>query len=212
MPTRVKIPYAKAHNLIQEGDVLLFRNHGIISSLIKMAGAGEYSHVAVASRHNGYWEAVEFREWYGGRTVHLENYLKECKKSKNEVDVYRACPNISKLVYSTENESVDYIQSEFNGKAITNCMRTLTGLPYSYMRILLILKIKLFKLHILWDIDKITNEIPSKEIIYPVCSTVLAHCFATNGWPILRRKSDQYTEPSDFSISPRLNYLFTPQV
>lgn len=210
MPTRVEIPYSKAHNLIQEGDVLLFRNHGIISSLIKMAGAGEYSHVAVASRHNGYWEAVEFREWYGGRTVHLENYLKECKKSKNQVDVYRACPNISKLVYNKETDIVEYIRSDFDGKAITNCMRTLTGLPYSYMRILLILKIKLFKWHILWDIDKITNETPSKEIIYPVCSTVLAHCFAVNGWPILRRKSDQYTEPSDFSISPRLNYLFTP--
>lgn len=209
MPARVRIPYTKAYNLIQEGDVLLFRNHGIISSLIKMAGAGEYSHVAVVSRHNGYWEAVEFREWYGGRAINLVNYLKDCKKSKNEIDVYRVSPQISKLYYDEDSEIVSYIKTDFDGKAITNCMRELTGLPYSYKRILLLLKIKLFKWHILWDMEKITSEIPSKEIIYPVCSTVLAHCFSNNGWPILRRKSDQYTEPNDFAISPRLNYLFT---
>lgn len=212
MPTRVRIPYSKAHDLIQEGDVLLFRNHGIISSLIKMAGAGEYSHVAVASRHNGYWEAVEFREWYGGRTVNLENYLKECKKARSEIDVFRPSPQISKLEFDANLDIVNYIKSDFDGKVITNCMRSLTGLPYSYHRIFLLLKIKLFKWHILWDIDKITNETPSKQIIYPVCSTVIAHCFSVNGWPILRRKSDQYTEPSDFSISPRLNYLFTPTI
>ena len=209
MPNSIYLSYVEAKELIQEGDILLFRGTGLISSFIKMAGEGEYSHIAVASRHNGTWEAVEFREWYGGRTVNLENYIRECKKSKTEIDIYRPTNIFRSIKFDYKTREFLFIDKDFNGKIVTDCMRNLTGLPYSYRRIWLIFKIKLFRWHILWDIKKITNEIPTQEVIYPVCSTVLEHCFAIKGFPILKRKSDQFTEPSDFSRSPRLNYLFT---
>lgn len=209
MPSRVRLSYAEAFNLIQEGDILLFRGTSFISSLIKIAGEGEYSHVAIASRHNGYWEAVEFREWYGGRTLNLENYIVECAKSKTEIDVYRPNDTFTSIRFDSVTREFLTHKLKFDGKKITTCMRKLTGFPYSYKRIWLILKIKLFRWNIITNIEKITNEIPTKEIVYPVCSTVLAHCLAINDYLVLRRKSDQYIEPSDFSISPRLNYAFT---
>lgn len=207
--SRIYLSYKDAASLIQEGDILLFRGTGFISNLIKMAGEGEYSHVAIASRHNGHWEAVEFREWYGGRTISLENYIAECAKCKTEIDVYRPNDTFTSIRFDGVTREFITHKLKFNGKEITNCMRHLTGFPYSYKRIWLILKIKLFKWRILMDSEKITNEIPTKEIVYPVCSTVLAHCLAINNYLVLRRKSDQYIEPSDFSISPRLNYAFT---
>jgi hypothetical protein len=209
MSQRIYLPYKDAYFVLEEGDILLFRGTGFISALIKIAGEGEYSHVAIVSRHNGTWEAVEFREWYGGRTLDLQNYIIESTKNKVEIDVYRPSKWFLTLHYNKESGKVEFIKRKFNGKIITTCMRKLTGFPYSYKRIWLILKIKLFRWKILKDINKITNEIPTDEVVYPVCSTVLAYCFASKGYLILRNKNDQYMEPSDYSISPRCNYLFT---
>ena len=205
----VYIKYDRAQHLLQEADVLLFRTKGFISACIRMLGEGLYSHVAIASKYNDFFEVIEYKEWFGGRTTNLENYVKLSKENKTEIDVYRVCPKLSHLEFDPLLDDVKYKQVNFDGREVTECMRKLTGLPYSYRRIFLILKIKLFRWHILWDIKKITNEIPTQEVIYPVCSTVLEHCFAIKGFPILKRKSDQFTEPSDFSRSPRLNYLFT---
>lgn len=212
MHERVYIPYSEAEFLIEEGDVLLFRGTGLISNLIKSVTQSEYSHVAIASRHNGNWEIVEFREWFGGRIIDFENYLRQSQASKTEIDVYRPCSHFSKLIFNSETKEVEYKRIKFDGKKITRCMRDYTGLPYSYKRIWLILKIHLFKLHALSNLDKITNELPNKELIYPVCSTISSHCFTKNDYQLLRNRNDQYIEPGHFANSPRLNYLFTPTI
>lgn len=211
MPNKyITVKFEEAQNLLEEGDVLLFRGQGIISTLIKLAGVGEYSHVAIASKtDDNLWEAVEFREWYGGRSINLQNYIEESLKKNTYIDVYRSIDTYAHLVYDELTSKVTQHKIKFNGRKITRCMRKLTGLPYSYKRIFLILKIKLFKLHLLRNLDKIVNELPTDELVYPVCSTVVAHCFATNFFYILRNKSDAWMEPSDFARSPRLNYLFT---
>lgn len=189
---------------------MLFRGNGIISSLIKIAGEGNYSHVAIASNiKNGDWEAIEFREWFGGRAINLENYIIDSINNKTFIDVYRSINFYGKLDFDPEKKEILSNRWEFDGKKITKCMRKLTGLPYSYKRIWIILKIKLFKIHLLRNLETITNDLPTNEIIYPVCSTVVAHCFAINNCLLLKNKSDQWMEPSDISKSPRLNYLFT---
>jgi len=201
--------YSEAESLLKEGDILLFRGSGLISNLIKIAGAGQYSHVAIASRVNGYWEVVEFREWYGGRAVNLENYIKLSEKTNTQIDVYRSVDEYNTLTFNEETNEVIKTQSQFDGHKVTRCMRKLTGLPYSYKRIWLLLKIKLFKIHLLRNLEKITDDLPTKEIIYPVCSTVLAHCFSINDYDILKCKSDEWTEPTHFANSTRSNYLWT---
>jgi len=206
------VNYEEAQNLLQEGDVLLFRGTSFISSLIKMAGQGEYSHVAVASKHNGHWESIEWREWLGSRIINLENYIKISEKSKTYIDVYRACPVITKLEFNQHTRHIDYVSYDFDGKKITELMRVMTGMPYSYRRILTLLKLKLFKWKILQNIEQITKELPTDDLVMPVCSTAVAYCFAKNNWPLLRRKNSDFMEPSDISRSTRLNYIFTLNV
>lgn len=209
MSNRIYVPYVEAKNLLQEADILLFRTTGFISALIRIAGEGEYSHVAIATQHNGEFEVAEYREWYGSRIINLENYIKICKQDKTEIDVYRPIRSFTSIKYNPVLREFDTNIVEFDGKKVTECMRKLSGMPYSYRRILIILKMKLFKWHILWDIEKITRELPTDELVMPVCSTSLHHCFNKHNFPLLRHKSDEYFEPSDFSISPRLNYIFT---
>lgn len=205
----IKVPFKQAKNILKEGDVLLFRGSGIISDLIKIAGAGAYSHVAIASCVNDEWEAIEFREWLGGRSVNLHNYLLDSFRDKSYIDVYRSTDIYTSLFFDYINKKFIRRKTKFDGKKVTQCMRNLTGLPYSYKRILMILQIKLFKLNLLKNIEKITNNTPTKEVIYPVCSTVISHCFSKNGFGLLKNRSDEYMEPSDISRSPYLNYLFT---
>lgn len=205
----IKIPFEQAKDLLKEGDILLFRGSGIISNLIKIAGAGAYSHVAIASCVNDEWEVIEFREWLGGRSVNLYNYLIDSIKSKSYIDVYRSTDEYTSLFFNYIDKKLIRKKVKFDGKKVTQCMRNLTGLPYSYKRIFLILKIKLFKLNLLRNIEKITSNIPTDEIVYPVCSTVISHCFSRNKFGLLKNRSDEYMEPSDISRSPYLNYLFT---
>lgn len=201
--------YLEAKPLLEDGDILLFRGTGFISNLIKIAGAGQYSHVAIASKVNDHWEAVEFREWYGGRSINLKNYIESSEKSKTKIDVYRSDPFYTTVIFNEKTNDFDYLKKKFVPKDVTTCMREYTGLPYSYRRIWLILKIKLFKWKILTNSDILTKNLPTKEIIFPVCSTILSHCFSKNGYPLLNNKSDEYIEPSHISLSSRLNYLFT---
>ena len=209
MPTLVKIPYDEAEKLMEEGDILLFRSTGIISALIKMAGQGAYSHAAITAKNNGYTSCIEFREWFSSREINLKNYFLDCKRKKTEIDIYRPIPIFGKLKFDFATQKIIYKEIKFNGKLVTNCMKKLTGLPYSYKRIWLLLKIKLFKWKILKNIEKITNDLPTDELIMPVCSTVIAHCFSVYGFDILYNKSDEYTEPSYIALSTRLCYLFT---
>ena len=65
------IKYGRAKELIQEGDILLFRGSGIIGFLIKRYTAGVHSHVALAHKDGNILECVEFREFMGGRSVSL---------------------------------------------------------------------------------------------------------------------------------------------
>lgn len=204
------LKFEEAKHLLEEGDVLLFRGNGLISNLIKIAGVGNYSHVAVASNiGNGDWEAIEFREWFGGRAINLENYVLDSFNNKTSIDVYRSIACYSTLEYDKVEKKVHSSILAFDGKKVTKCMRKLTGLPYSYKRIWIILKIKLFKLHVLKNLEQITNDLPTDDIVYPVCSTATSHCFSINKFKLLKNKSDEWMEPSDISKSPRLNYLFS---
>jgi len=209
---KLYIPYSECESLLEEGDVALFRGNGIISFFIKIASQGPYSHVGVLSKHGNNFECIEYREFYGGRAVDFENYLKICKDNKTEVDIYRPTPYFGQLKFDINTKETEYKRIKFDGKKVTECMRSLTALPYSYRRIWIILKIHLFRLHLYKNLDKIINEMPTNEVIMPVCSTVVAHCFVKNNYYILRNRSSEFTEPNHFALSPRLNYLFTPTV
>lgn len=204
------LSYKVAEQYIEEGDVLLFRGNGIIGKFIKSFSNGPHSHVAVASWHNGgnspkVLECIEFREFYGGRTTSLEIQV---EKYSGLIDVYRPNPKFYGMYYNSVTQSIQKTEHTFNGKAVTNCMRKMTGLPYGYKRIWYIAKLKLAGLRLFFNYNDLSIDSVG-QVIYPVCSTALAHCFNSNDFDIVKNKSDQYTEPSDFSRSNELNYLFT---
>lgn len=196
-----------ARRLLEEGDVLLFRGTGIVSTLIKRAGEGKYTHVGVASavRDNGdkIWECIEFREWKGGRAVNLKNY---CDTPGITIDVYRPVPHKKILTFNDEHKIVEE-EIPFDGKAVTNTMRKMSGLPYGWKRIWWIAQHKLAFLRIFYNIDSVVDD--SRELIYPVCSTSVAYSFSKIGYDLTHHRSDNAMEPSDVARSPLLFHIFT---
>lgn len=205
----MKINFAEGKHLIKEGDILLYRGTGIISRFIKSFTNGKYSHCAIASWHNGDYnppllECIEFREMFGGRTTSLEVQV---NTYPDIIDVYRPNPYFYSL-HLDSSHKVNEIEHKYNGKLVTDCMRRMTGLPYGYKRVWYIAKLKLAGIRMFYNYDDLFHD-DVGEVIYPVCSTILAHCFNKFGFDVVKNKSDEYTEPSDFSRSTQLNYLFT---
>lgn len=206
---KVTIPYSQVKRLIEEGDVLLFRGTGIFSRFIQRAGEGKYSHVGVASWHNGgdLLECIEFVGGSGGRSVNLDTYVEQINC---QIDVFRPIPRFSKWVFEPKKRITELEMVKFQGVKVTRCMRKLTGLPYGWRRIWWIFKHKLPILRFFYNLDSITIDGDgNEEVIYPVCATSISHCFSKNGYDLVYHRSDEWTEPSDLARSTRLNYLFT---
>lgn len=206
---KIEIPLSDSLNLIKEGDVLLFRNKALISRLVGRAGEGQYCHVGVASKNDGFVECVEFKEWRGGRSVSLERVV---EIYGGEIDIYRLSP--VKYIYKYDSSQNAVISEEkifntFTAKRVTNCMRKMTGLPYGWTRILWIFLHKFPITRFFYDINNLTLDVPSEQQVYPVCSTSLAHCFNKAGFDLVNHRSDEYTEPNDIARSSILSYVFT---
>lgn len=218
------VQFNDVKHLINEADVLLFRGQGIASWFISKGSQSRYTHVALASwsngntnRADGILECVEFREGSliaglfnknaagGGRAVNLENIVKDyC----GQIDVYRPATIIRQITISE-----DFLAKEeeivLDPKAVTRAMRKMTGLPYGWKRIWWIMKHKMAGFRMLpYDGDDLANDTFGK-LIYPVCSTAVAHCFNSTSYDLIRNKSDNWTEPGDVAMSSRLSYLFT---
>ena len=201
-----------AKEYIQEGDVLLFRGKGFVPYLIKVASQGPYTHVGLASwvfNRNGnaeYLECVEFREWKGGRAVNLEKQVKFYNK---QIDVYRAT-NPFYENYFLDGE-IHTVEHRFWGRSVTNCLREVTGIPYGWKRIWWLGKHHFLGTR-LWLPKESDEDNLEEELIYPVCSTIIAHCYHKHFTDLTHNRSNSRMEPSDIARSPLLNYLFTLEI
>jgi len=204
------IPYQIAKPLIEEGDVLLSRGITYSSWLLRKAGKSPYTHVGVASwpygdKSQGVLECVEFREWKGGRSINLERAVID---DPGRIDVYRPVTYSSEWVFdSAKNESI-LIRKEVNLRGVTNTMRLLSGLPYGWRRIWWLSQHHMVGFRLGIDVEKLRCDTVG-DIVYPVCSTAIAYAFNSNGYDLIMNRSDEWTEPSDIALSPRLSYLFT---
>lgn len=190
---------------LREGDVLLFRGESIYSKFLKVSGDSIYTHVGVASWHNKVLECAEFHESYGGRTVNLENYI---ATDNRQIDVFRPIPVFASLKYNLDLGEVDVSRKDFVGTNVTDCMRGLTGIPYGWKRIWWITKHKAAGIRIFYNPSKTMDDTTQDEIIYPVCSTAVAHCFSKNGYDLVSQKADEWTEPADIARSTRIHKIF----
>lgn len=206
----IYVKYSDALPLIEEGDVLLFRGKGFISWLIKWAGKGKYSHVAMASwrgrPHKSSLELCEIREFRGGRIVDLK---RQVKQHSGQIDVYRLSSKVEtiKLVEDEGKISVRSEWSELNGCAITTTMREISGIPYGWRRIWKMARYQMP--FIRWFFKPDFEDKASNGHLYLVCSTAVASAIRQNYVDIMPNISDMEMQPSDLSRCRDLHYLFT---
>lgn len=201
--------YADIRTQIWEADVLLFRGTGLISKLIKIVGKNEYTHVGLASwqwvkNKRGIFvpdtlELIEFREFLGGRIVNLSTQV---DRFSGHIDVFRPSRHIQ--VFDEKNPSGK--TKTLNPTAVTNTMRTMTGLPYGWYRIWLIAQNNMLGFRLF---NKPNNNDNYKAETYPVCSGAVARSFRKGAYDLVKIKSDDDTEPADIARSCALSYMFT---
>jgi hypothetical protein len=206
---RIYIPYVQARPLIKECDLLLYRGDAWYSWFIKKITRGEYSHVGLASWHNGdqgLLETIEFHGYRGGgATIQMSNLFPKFTK---QIDVYRPAHIREDSKYYPETNDVRTKDVHLCPKSVTRTMRGLTGLPYGWRRLWWFFKTYALFSRYFYNMEDLTSD-EIKDIIYPVCSTAIAYCFAKNNFDLLHEKSDEWTQPCDIAQSPLTNYLFT---
>lgn len=207
---RCYLTYEEAEPLLKEGNVLFFSKPGPISFLVRSAGSSRYSHVGIVSTaYNERGEKVnieclEFKEWIGSRATSLYNYIQSWK---GEIDVYAAAPYTTRTIFDCVTRTFKNEKVYFRGRAITNEMRRLTGLPYGWERIW-----KIFKRKTIWYFWPYKNEFDdavAKELIYPVCSSAIAYCFSKYFADLVPNKADEFCEPGNLANSSLLTYVFS---
>jgi hypothetical protein len=209
---RIYITWRDAKSLIEEADIFLFRGSAWYSWIIKKFTQSEYSHVALASWHNGVdgteklLELIEFHGFRGGGVViDPDTYF---PGESGLVDIYRPSDHYDFCWYNQDTRKVEQVTIKLFPKAVTHTMRRLTGLPYGWRRMWWFAKRYMAGIRLFYDLEDLTSD-DTKDIVYPVCSTAIAYSFNHNCFDLMHNKGDEWTKPSDVSESTLLHYLFT---
>lgn len=206
---KIFIKYEDVKPYIKEADILLFHGDAWYSWFIQKVTQSEYSHVALASWHNGKnsnLECVEFHGFRGGGAIiNLDNYFPE---QSGLIDVYRPASHYDKSSFDVKTCMIINETIVLDAKAITNTMRHLTGLKYGWKRIWWFIKKHLFGLRLCYNLEDLTSD-DLRDIIYPVCSTAVSYSFTKNNFDLIKNKNDAWTAPGNIGESPLLNYMFT---
>lgn len=183
---RQLVSYAEARSRIADGDLLLFRRRGLIST----AGRGVHSHAAKAAWWNGDLFCLEIREWYGGRAVTLSSQV---RRRPGRIDVYEANPNRR--------------WPEYDRAAASRFMRRLAGCPYGYLGVLSAAMLHLPLIRFLARPDLDDRRLKKRP---PFCSQACAMADRIGGGidPV-PHLADTLTEPADLARSPFYRYRFT---
>lgn len=206
-----RIPYNEAEPLIQEGDFLLFRNRSFFSFFIRDATKSRYSHISMASwlyDENGnkaMLEAVEFKEFKGGRTVSLREYV---NTTKAQIDVFRIQQLHEWNSFDCNKKEVETYFLNFGGRRVTNEIRKYTSAPYGWIRIWNIILNYIPLYYTFFGNDEDDKNMCTK-FRPSVCSTIIANALASQYVDIFPFKNNDFVSPGMFSQNPLLTYLFT---
>ena len=197
------IKYDQAKELIQEGDILLFRGSGAIGFLIKRYTGGVHSHVALAHKDGDVLECVEFREFMGGRSVSLKSQV---DSSPLNIDVFRPVKSISYEEMDAEGNTklIEKKYTEETASAMTEDIIRWTGQPYGWSNIW-----KMF-LRFIPGARLFQQNINDDDVAKAkVCSTAVTVALRRNFMDPVPYLADDRVSPADLARSPILQYLFT---
>jgi len=202
---KISLDYNRqAKELIEEGDVLLFRAPSSPKSIgwwiIKYTG-GLHSHVGLAHWDDNELYIIEQREFKGGRSVLLESQLKG-----QTIDVYRPKPQV--MNHEMVDFKINWHTTTLTDEIRSNITRTalfLTGTSYGWKSI--------------WEIFKgyapffrlITRSKNGDDVVAEayVCSTVITYSYRMNYEDPCPNLSDKRTSPADIAQSTLFEYIFT---
>ncbi len=178
--------FDEAKPLVRDGDLLLFRRHGLIA----MAGRGYHSHAAKAAWWDDELFCLEVRELCGGRAVTLRSQVQQYPR---RIDLFRSNPENRWPVYDRTRS--------------THFMQRLAGCPYGYRALLAAatLHLPLVRLMVKPEInDSAIHRRP------PFCSQACAMADRLGGGvdPV-PNLADRLTEPADLARSPFYQYACT---
>lgn len=175
---------------IWNGDLLLFRGHGLISRLIGSAGRSEYTHAARAIWWGDTLFCCEVRELKGGRAVTLESQV---RKFPGCIDVFAVNP---------ENRWPEYDRQGAN-----RFMQQLAGCDYGYAGLV---EAALLHLPFVRLMVRPETEDAHAATRPPFCSQACAMADRVGGGvdPV-PHLADRITEPADLARSSFYRYRFT---
>jgi hypothetical protein len=207
---RILIPWEEVKPLVHEADIFLFRSTCWYSWFIQRFTQSEYSHVALASWHNGDNSLLELIEFHGfrggGAVINADTYF---PSEKGHIDIYRPSSHYDKIWLNPTTREIESKIIQLQPKAITKKMRILTGMPYGWKRMWWFAKRYLVGLRLFYDLEDLTSD-EIEDIVYPVCSTAVSYAFSSYEYDLMKNKGDEWTKPSDVSESTLLHYICTP--
>ncbi len=178
--TKTERQFWHAKPSIFNGDLLLFRRHGLIS----LAGRSDYSHSAMAAWWDGDLMCLEVREWHGGRATSL---WWQVRKYDGLIDVYR--------VQASDVQRIGAVRS----------MRHKCGEPYNYRGVY-----AAGCVHLLGQADTKDYDDETKRVRPEFCSQATSSAWRVGGkLDIVHHLADKLTEPGDQARSAITDYKFT---
>jgi hypothetical protein len=198
------VEYDKAEEILQEGDILLFRGKGLISFLIQRYTGGLHSHVALASKCNDVWMCVEFREFKGGRSVSLKNQV---GKNPTNIDVFRPLSSVS-FQKMNEDKTITTVNKTYTNEmahSMTQDIISWTGQEYGWKNIFQMFSRFLPGIRLLRGQDTNDEDVARAK----VCSTAVAIALRKEYMDPVPYLADDRVSPADLARSPLLQYLFT---
>lgn len=180
------VQYDEARRQIEDGDLLLYRRRGLISS----AGRGRHCHAAKAAWWGTDLFLLETRAIRGCRAVTLASQV---KRHPGAIDVYHANP--------------DDRWPQYDRAGAVRFMRLLAGADYGYTGLLsaALLHLPVVRLLVRPNVDD--RAIDRRP---PFCSQacVMADRIGGGVDPV-PNLADRLTEPADLARSPFYRYQFT---
>ncbi len=188
-PKHIRVLDDATADLIADGDLLLFRQRGLISIL----GRGRHSHAAMAAWWGDDLFCLEIRGLFGGRAVTLASQV---ERYPGRIDVYRTNPENRRPEYSAES-AVQY-------------MRRLAGCDYGWLNLAEAALLRLPVFRLFHEADTNDQAASSRP---PFCSQAVAMAHRIGGGvdPV-PNLADRITEPPDLARSSFYRYQFTLEV
>ncbi len=176
MESRI-VKYAQARDQIKNGDVLMYKGRGLVSSVIRWVTHSPYSHAALAAWWNQQLMVMEAK----GQGVVVNSTSRSIRHYRGDVEWFSCKEEISE---DDRLRMVKFAQEEL-GKSYGRWKTILLG-------------IKILFEH---DLEKRDRLKRGKKLF---CSEYVAQIYNSIGLDLRKGRSDRFTKPGDIANSPLL--------